>query len=306
MPDRITFDPSKPIEVFFRVNRAGTAKRFVFKYANGNPYNISALDFEFFVKKNEQSTDKDISLTVANGGLSVSGASSNQLNVILSVTDSAVKPRLYYGELYERTQLLTWFNCDVHAHQGKFDGITETESITISLDGEDINITVQTGDITLDDLGTTLQTASADTPLDADTFNFYDAVATVLRKITWANIKATLKTYFDTLYRAISNSENVLTSGATVDIDAYNNTLATALSAITFTVSVTGDFWIMTVTLSATSSTFTFPANSLCIIDGTASGDNTMALSGTSGDVYEIMGKKRGATYTVIGKNCGQ
>ena len=42
--------------------------------------------------------------------------------------------------------------------------------------------------------------SSADTPLDADEWGFRDAVDSILKKITWANIKATLKTYFDGLY----------------------------------------------------------------------------------------------------------
>jgi len=36
-----------------------------------------------------------------------------------------------------------------------------------------------------------------DTPVDTDVFALWD---TVRKKVTWANIKATLKTYFDTLY----------------------------------------------------------------------------------------------------------
>ena len=42
------------------------------------------------------------------------------------------------------------------------------------------------------------------TPVDADTMPLNDsAAANVLKKLTWANVKATLKTYFDTLYAPI-------------------------------------------------------------------------------------------------------
>jgi hypothetical protein len=41
------------------------------------------------------------------------------------------------------------------------------------------------------------------TPVDADTLALVDSEAAgVLKKLTWANLKATLKTYFDALYGA--------------------------------------------------------------------------------------------------------
>ena len=53
-------------------------------------------------------------------------------------------------------------------------------------------------------------TAAADTPLDADKFSFWDVVDSIKKSITWANIKATLKTYFDTLYpgHSLSTASN--------------------------------------------------------------------------------------------------
>jgi hypothetical protein len=42
------------------------------------------------------------------------------------------------------------------------------------------------------------------TPVDADLFGLVDSAASnILKKLTWANVKATLKSYFDTLYQAV-------------------------------------------------------------------------------------------------------
>lgn len=68
------------------------------------------------------------------------------------------------------------------------------------------------------------------TPVDADEFGLVDSAASnVLKKITWANVKATLKTYFDTLYGALATANQwtkpqrtgitALTSGSTITIN---------------------------------------------------------------------------------------
>jgi hypothetical protein len=46
------------------------------------------------------------------------------------------------------------------------------------------------------------------TPVDADEVGIWDSVSGLLRKVTWANLKATLKVYFDTLYASLSNPIN--------------------------------------------------------------------------------------------------
>lgn len=52
------------------------------------------------------------------------------------------------------------------------------------------------------------------TPVDADTLPISDSAASNgLKKLTWANLKATLKTYFDTLYQPLASA---LTSWASV------------------------------------------------------------------------------------------
>ncbi len=49
--------------------------------------------------------------------------------------------------------------------------------------------------------GATVAADAKATPIDADVFGFFDSAASwALKKLTWANIKAALKAYFDALY----------------------------------------------------------------------------------------------------------
>ena len=57
----------------------------------------------------------------------------------------------------------------------------------------------------LQEIGAKLSPSSSKaTPIDADTILLSDSVdSNIFKKLTWANIKATLKAYFDTIYQAI-------------------------------------------------------------------------------------------------------
>ena len=80
---------------------------------------------------------------------------------------------------------------DLDAMDTKLDGIEASADVT------------DAGNV-----GSSIDGASGKTtPVDADTMPLIDSAASnVLKKVTWANIKATLKTYFDTLYATVSHT----------------------------------------------------------------------------------------------------
>lgn len=78
-----------------------------------------------------------------------------------------------------------------------------------------------------DPTGATITAATAKTtPVDADTMPIIDSAASnALKKVTWANIKATLKSYFDTLYAAVVHTH---TASQISDASANGRSLITA------------------------------------------------------------------------------
>jgi len=88
-----------------------------------------------------------------------------------------------------------------------------TRNFSITQDGEERTFTVNTGVgpagadavITNASIGAVLTAATAKTtPVDADTMPLTDSAASnALKKVTWANIKATLASYFGTVYAAL-------------------------------------------------------------------------------------------------------
>lgn len=97
-----------------------------------------------------------------------------------------------------------------------------------------------------------------------------------------------------------------LVDAATMDISAQKQTLTSSSATRTFTISYSGDDITLEVILNTTDAVYTFPTNSLCKFGSEASGDNTLTLTGTSGDKYIIGIKKVNNTYYVIGANFSQ
>ncbi len=67
------------------------------------------------------------------------------------------------------------------------------------------------------DMAGQIGAASADVVVDTDTIGFLQVFSGLLKKITWANIKATLKTYFDTLYSGVTEPIAAAHIGDTTD-----------------------------------------------------------------------------------------
>lgn len=104
----------------------------------------------------------------------------------------------------------------------------------------------------------------------------------------------------------ISNSPVSLTDGAAIEINTLKHTLTTDEATITFTDTYVGDFVDAEITLNTTSSTWTFPSGSLCVYNGTPSGDNTMVVTGTSGDKIMLSRQLMGSNKYYIAVNFGQ
>lgn len=89
------------------------------------------------------------------------------------------------------------------------------------------------------------------TPVDADSLGLVDsAAANVLKELTWANVKATLKTYFDALTTTLTNKR--ITARVTSEADSATPTINTNNSDVHRVTALTVAITSMTTNLTGT------------------------------------------------------
>lgn len=154
-----TIDPSRRLDLYLRVKRAGS-KKFIFVDDEGLPINISAYSFALYIKDYSGDISNTISLSVGSG-LAVGGAGNNELTASFSVANTNIKEGKYYWELVKGSTTKTYLNGEVIAHNGLFDGVSNDEDTITITDGADtvtIEFTESTssGEIPLVDFATEL------------------------------------------------------------------------------------------------------------------------------------------------------
>lgn len=170
-------------------------------------------------------------------------------------------------------------------------------------------------------IGTLTHAATAKaTPVDADEVGLVDSAATFgLKRLTWANLKATIKTYFDAIYAAVAHAHSGadITSG-TVAIARGGTGASTAAAAAAALVdgnainpaaigAVTpgaGVFTNLTATGAFTASTAAAGATNLALFASTSSGGRAIiqvAAGGGSGGIFDMRAYGPGFTESFAG-----
>ena len=208
------------------INGTGGNGHIHLKHQSGDP-NVSASNTAIWADnagdlyaKNDGNPKAKV-LTADAIGSTVQGYSSVLANTTASFTTTD-EGKLDNITITQAVNLDT-LETDSHTHSNKAVLDATTASFTTAdetkLDGiEALADVTDAGNV-----GSSIDGATAKTtPVDADTMPLIDSAASnVLKKVTWANIKATLKTYFDTLYQAAgtyltsANITQTITNGVT-------------------------------------------------------------------------------------------
>ena len=128
-------------------------------------------------------------------------------------------------------------------------------------------------DSAVQDVAAEIHAATAASLADADEQGFWQSASSALRKISWANVKAAIKTYADTLYAAISHTHSAsdVTSGTfdSARLPAATETAQGAVELATTAEALTGTDTTRAVT----------PAGVKAVADTKAASSHTHAAS---------------------------
>ena len=176
-----------------------------------------------------------------------------------------------------------------------------------------------TGDETAQRIGDLVNGATEKTtPVDADMVGLMDSAASnILKKLSWANIKATLKTYFDTLYfgRNTSTLSGDFTTnsatytditGLTVTLDANSKYMVWITTPYSSPATATGVGVSMTVTGSPTlrNVTRTQWTNTTVINSSNFGADDAGSIGATVGTAGQVYGCTFLCTFVTAASSC--
>lgn len=136
-----TFDKSKKLALYARIGEIGNTITLTFLNADGSGHDISSYNFKFRAKARPFSLVNLFELSVGSG-LTVSGASNHKLNITPSAAQASQIPDTNFWTLYSDLQGLTWLNGPLVFHNGEFDGIEPTGTITVSSSGSEVTISI--------------------------------------------------------------------------------------------------------------------------------------------------------------------
>ena len=148
---------------------------------------------------------------------------------------------LLSGATAGKKSLLSFIHTDDRTYT--FPDKTGTVAMTSDITGT--NSGTNTGDETAARIGAIVNAATAyTTPLDADKIGIWDVANSLFKAVTWANVKATLKAYFDAIYLGVTGASlRVWTDTMTVSYTSatvIHYTAATNAAATLFANSIVG------------------------------------------------------------------
>jgi hypothetical protein len=130
----IFLDKSRTIRLRARINEASVPRVLVFQNEDGSAHDISSYDFELIVFKRVNSLTKLFTLTIG-AGLTVQGASNNELLIEITAAQATQKADTYFWRLYSVDEDHTWLNGPFEFHQGESDNVESEETVNIYQNG---------------------------------------------------------------------------------------------------------------------------------------------------------------------------